>query len=172
MFKKIFLTLALVAMSCMLFASNSFAGANSAEVEVRATFSRALIVTAGDPIIFGNILTNSNAGTVSIDKQTSDITFSGGVVNVDDTNSQRGYISFVGPRPGNVGITYDGTVPLTHDSVAGATVNFAPAAKVTAYNISIYNEFVQIEIGGTVSFGSDVTEGLYSGSVTITVDYT
>lgn len=170
MFKKLSLTIALVAMSCMLFASNSFAGANNAEVEVRATFTRALVVTAGDPIIFGNILTNTNAGTVSIDKNTGTVTYSGGALSVDDQNSQRGYITFIGPRPGNVGITYDSSITLSH-STESATVDFSPATEVTSRAISAYNEFVRIEIGGTISFPTNVTEGLYSGSVTITVDY-
>ena len=161
--RNLYLLAILVVFSLVSTAGNALS-ANSAEVSISASFERALVVQAGDPITFGNILTNTNAGSVSINKITSEITWSGGVVSVDQGNSKRGYINFIGPRPGNVGITYDSTVLLKHTQTA-ATVTFAPAAEVTSKNIANYNEDVKIYIGGTLTFGTNVTEGMYTGSV-------
>lgn len=167
-FRHLFLIEALIAFCLVSTVGGAFAG--SVELPVRASFERALVVTAGDPIVFGHILVNGNAGSVSIDKDTSNVTWSGGVVSVDQTNSERGFISFIGPRPGNVGITYDSSVPMLN--AEGATVNFTPAPEVSSHNISRYNEEVVIKVGGTISFSPNTMEGSYAGSVTISVDYT
>lgn len=145
--------------------------ASTAAVDVNVTFTRALVVIAGDPIQFGNVVINANAGTVNLDKMTSDVTWSGGVMSVDQTTSQRGFISFIAPRPGNVGITYPAQVSM-HNSVDNTqTVTFSPAPEVTSKVISAYNENVEIRIGGSLNFGINTMEGLYNGVVPITVDY-
>lgn len=147
------------------------AGANTAGVDVNVTFTRALVVIAGDPIQFGNVLINANAGTVNIDKATSEVTWSGGVMSADQTTSQRGFINFIAPRPGNVGITYPAQIDL-HNSVDNTqVVTFSPAPEVTSKTISAYNENVEIMIGGSLNFGINTMEGLYNGVVPVTVDY-
>lgn len=148
------------------------AHAESAAVDVNVTFTRALVVIAGDPIQFGNVLINGNAGTVNLDKSTSEVTWSGGVINVDQTVSQRGFINFIAPRPGTVGITYPAQIQLTNVHNPAATVTFSPAPEVTSRVISLYNEDVTINIGGSLNFDINTTEGLYNGSVLVTVDYT
>lgn len=145
--------------------------ADTAAVDVNVTFTRALVVIAGDPIQFGNVVINGNAGTVNIDKSNSDVTWSGGVMSVDQTTSQRGFVSFIAPRPGNVGITYPAQVEM-HNSVDNTqTVTFSPAPEVTSRVISAYNENVEIKIGGSLNFGINTMEGLYNGVVPVTVDY-
>jgi hypothetical protein len=165
------LSMSAAAALCLGVATTAQAGANSAEVSVNVTFSRALVVTAGDPVQFGNILINGNAGTVNLDKDTGALTYSGGVMNADSATASRGYITFIGPRPGNVGITYENSVVLTN-ATTNTTVTFSPATEVSSYNISAHNENVQIKIGGSLNFDVNTAEGLYSGSVTIGVDYT
>lgn len=146
--------------------------AGSAAVDVNVTFTRALVVIAGDPIQFGNVLINGNAGTVNLNKLTSEVTWSGGVVNVDQAVSQRGFINFIAPRPGTVGITYPSQVTLTNTLIPSSQVTFSPAPEVTSRVISAYNEDVTIRIGGSLNFDVNTMEGLYNGSVTVTVDYT
>lgn len=147
------------------------AQANTAGVDVNVTFTRALVVIAGDPIQFGNITINANAGTVNLDKNTSEVSWSGGVMSADQTTSQRGFINFIAPRPGNVGITYPAQVDL-HNSVDNTqTVTFSPAPEVTSRTISAYNENVEIKIGGSLNFPINTMEGLYNGVVPVTVDY-
>ena len=165
-----FLSLAAVGALCLGTAVTAQAGPGSAEISVNVTFSRALIVYAGDPIQFGNILINANAGTVNLDKDTGALTYSGGVVAADGATASRGYIGFVAPRPGSLGITYESVVPLTNTNT-GDIVNFSPAAKVNNYTVTTYNDEVTIEVGGSLNFPINTTEGLYSGSLTLTVDY-
>ena len=146
------------------------ASAESAAVDVNVTFTRALVVIAGDPIQFGNVLINGNAGTVNIDKDDGTVTSSGGVVSVDQTTSQRGFISFIAPRPGNVGITYPAQIDLINPS-STSTVTFSPASEVNSRPISVHNENVEIKLGGSLNFGVNTQEGLYNGAVVVTVDY-
>lgn len=96
----------------------------------------------------------------------------GGVISIDQTTSQRGFINFIAPRPGTVGITYPSNITLTNVNDSSATVTFSPASEVTSRVISAYNEDVIINIGGSLNFDINTTEGLYNGSVLITVDYT
>ena len=146
------------------------ASAESAAVDVNVTFTRALVVIAGDPIQFGNVLINGNAGTVNIDKDDGTVTSSGGVISVDQTTSQRGFVSFIAPRPGNVGITYPAQIDLIN-TASPSTVTFSPASEVTTRPISVHNENVEIKLGGSLNFGVNTQEGLYNGAVVVTVDY-
>ncbi len=147
------------------------AQAQTAAVDVNVTFTRALVVIAGDPIQFGNIVVNGNAGTVNLDKNDSSVTYSGGVMSIDTTTSQRGFVSFIAPRPGNVGITYPSSINLANSNDPTSIVTFSPAPAVTSRVISFYNENVEIRIGGSLNFPVNTMEGLYSGAVPITVDY-
>jgi len=147
------------------------ASAQSAAVDVNVTFTRALVVIAGDPVQFGNVLINGNAGTVNIDKNDGTVTSSGGVISIDQVTSQRGFISFIAPRPGNVGITYPAQIDLVNQDDPGSTVTFSPATEVNSRVISIHNENVEIKIGGSLNFGVNTREGLYNGAVLVTVDY-
>ncbi len=147
------------------------ASAESAAVDVNVTFTRALVVIAGDPVQFGNVLINGNAGTVNINKDNGTVTSSGGVVSVDQTTSQRGFVSFIAPRPGNVGITYPAQIDLVNTDDPGSTVTFSPATEVNSLAVSAHNEFVEIKIGGSLNFGINTREGLYNGAVLIEVDY-
>ncbi len=145
--------------------------AESAAVDVNVTFTRALVVIAGDPVQFGNVLINGNAGTVNIDKDDGTVTSSGGVISVDQVTSQRGFVSFIAPRPGNVGITYPAQIDLANSEDPTATVTFSPATEVNSLVINAHNEFVEIKIGGSLNFGINTREGLYNGAVLIEVDY-
>lgn len=71
------LALSIAALS-LLGAVSGSAYASSAAVDVNVTFTRALVIIAGDPIQFGNILVNGNAGTVNLDKNDSSVSYSGG----------------------------------------------------------------------------------------------
>ncbi len=144
---------------------------SSAAIDVNVTFTRALVVIAGDPIQFGAVVINGNAGTVNIDKDDGTLTYSGGVISADQSTSQRGYISFIGPRPGNVGITYPAQIELVNQADPGSTVTFSPSTEVTTRAISVHNENVEIKVGGSLNFNINTREGLYNGSVLIQVDY-
>lgn len=147
------------------------AAAESAAVDVNVTFTRALVVIAGDPVQFGNVLINGNAGTVNIDKDTGTVTSSGGVISIDQTTSQRGFVSFIAPRPGNVGITYPAQIALTSGVDNPSTVTFSPATEVNSLNVTRHNELVEIKIGGSLNFDLNTQEGLYNGAVLVEVDY-
>lgn len=147
--------------------------ANTIEVDVEATVTCMFVLEPGDSVQFGNIYIKSggDAGTVSIDKDTGEVTWNGGVVNVEKANSQLGSLKLVAPRPGELGITYPEQVNLTNNLDSSKNVVFSPAAAVNSVTITGYNEVLEIKVGGMLQLNANTMEGIYSGNVAITVDY-
>ena len=184
MFNKIlrylFLMAAVCAFSLVSTGQNTYADSqsSSAEVNVGATVTCMVVLTSGDSLEFGNININSgaDAGNVVIDETNGEITLTGDIISVDGT-SQLGSLSLVAPRPGTLNITYPPQIDLYNSTDSSRTVSFSPMIAVNnlttnSISLSNYNEEAEIKVGGTLALAAKTMEGSYSGTFTITLNYT
>ena len=151
----------------LMLSQNAYA--QSAVIDINIASKSNLNGINYEPIKFGNILIDKNYGTVRLDKNTCAITWSNGIVSVDETFSQCGLINFIAPYPGNVQITYPKEIIL-NNTIANSKIIFHPEIEMKKKIIG-YNESIEIKIGGLLEFKINTNEGFYNGSIDIMLDY-
>ena len=150
-----------------LAAVGSGARAASVKVAVKAKVIKPLVLSVRQNLDFGQIVVPGTPGTrvVSI-SQTGVLTCPAGltcsgvarhaIFNVTGTNGQVARIS---------------TAVSTLSNGTGGTIMFTPSAPASVTFTNSGSSGQNFGVGGSVSLSSTTSDGLYSGTVEVTVDY-
>lgn len=155
---------------CLTVTSLSLAQPNNATINANATVLQPVTVTAGQDLDFGNVFPGVNK-TLAPDAPTAG--------RWDVTGSSGAEIALALTTPANLS---DGTNNLAIVFGAGSagyattsvapTTTFDPAAGATASLSGALPGELYVWIGGTVQPTADQPSGVYTGTVTLTVNYT
>lgn len=113
---------------------------------------------------FGDITENGSGGTVTLDEDTGNRTFTGGATVSTGGTDQFGQYTLGGV----MNKTYSINIPATTLTGPGTAMGVVFTNNAT---LTLPAATETIEVGGTVTLGSSQTAGAYSGAYTITVDY-
>jgi hypothetical protein len=153
------------------------AHAQSATSDSRAVTIGPLSVVNTAPLEFGDMIAGASAGTVFIDTRNNNVTSSGGVTLAGGNPSRANFIIY-GTRNQVVDVTIAGSTTITHangtDSmlinqmgIGNGGRNFGTFVRGRLPNAGVYN----LTVGGRLNVDANQTDGEYSGTFTMTVDY-
>lgn len=157
----------LAAFACFLLPNHAFAQENA---DSSAVVLQPLELVNVSDLEFGSIITNNNAGTVTISATNDDRTFSGGLIGGTQDGAAARFLTFGGPlqfifvsRGPLPVLTRDGgteTMNVSGLTLNGPTFRFLDAAGV-----------LDLRIGGTLQVPANQAPGTYRGTFQINVTY-
>ena len=143
------------------------ARAASVKVPVKAKVIKPLVLSARQDLDFGQIIVPQSAGTriVSI-SQSGVLTCGAGLIC---SGVPRQAIFNVTGSNGQVARISTATSILTNGS--GGTIMFTPSAPASVTFTNSGSGGLNFGVGGSIPLTSSTSDGLYSGTVEVTVDY-
>lgn len=143
------------------------AHAASANVAVNVKIAKPLILSAKQDLTFGQIALPAIVGTRVVSISTTGVLSCGAgltctgvarqaIFNVSGSNGQVARIS---------------AVPSSLTNGTGGTILFTPVAPASVTFTNSGNAGIDFGVGGSISLTSTTPDGLYSGTVAVTVDY-
>lgn len=185
---------ALLALVCVAgFAAPAQAGEKvSATATTRATIVAPLTLVKQQDLVFGRIAARSTAGTVTVDQITGQCSVTGAIVVVGDCQ----FASFAGMGTKNMNarislnavsnLTGPGQ-PMVLDNIqlgTNSTISFSGNPNANGrgvgltqgngnqrYSITTNSGIFVLNIGGRLNVNANQAPGLYTGSITVTVQY-
>ena len=154
-------------MSALAVGSVTAARAASVNVPAKAKVSKPLFLSVKQDLDFGHIILDSAAGTRTVSISTTGafscdagLTCSGAprqaIFNLTGSNNQLIRITAVGS-------------PLVNGT--GGTIAFTPIAPATITLPNSGNGGLDFGVGGSLTLSSATPDGIYAGTVQVTVDY-
>ena len=170
---KTILKLAMAVMATFAIVGGAHAQSNSASNSAAATIFEPLVVTAGDPLLFGGIVSPPAAGTVEVAAATGARTPTG-VVLVPSLPGQAATFDILGQALATYEISAsDASVTLTSGpNSMTATLNYISANGGTFPNFGLDGAGADtVNVGGVLSVGATQPAGVYSGLFTLEANY-
>jgi Mat/Ecp fimbriae major subunit len=154
--------------------AQTFNAVGSADLSVSATFSGSLILTTETNFNFGSFTAGTPLTSTIDPNGTTDVN--------PGTGSARGVINAFGVANGEITFTLPGTVTLSNSgSDMEATLTYAYSNDATDLDTNLGaaagaqdlngDGEGRLFVGGTLTFGNNVANGTYTGTVTITAEY-
>lgn len=145
------------------------AQAATADAQAQVTIVTPLSIVKTDDLRFGSIIPGPVAGTVNINAATGARTSSGPLVLVGNDYGRAHFIGLADRF--RIVIVNVGAPPVLTRVGGGATMNVTSLQRESWLYFVPANNFVDVNIGGTLAVGANQAPGLYTGSFTVTMNY-
>ncbi|HEX9172950.1 MAG TPA: DUF4402 domain-containing protein [Telluria sp.] len=162
--------------ACALIAAAVGGNAAAADGNASATTTviSALTITKAEDLSFGNVIAGSTAGTIKVD--TNGVRTVGGGVVLGSGTGTAAKFDITGSGTMTYTITYASGVQLTGPGTAMSLTQISDAtgaggASGLVTSGTLVAGLQSLFIGGTLDVGANQTGGLYTGSLTATVNY-
>ena len=128
------------------------------------------LVKTGD-LLFGNLVSGSTAGTVTIDPNTGTRTSSGGVMLLGGSAGPASFTGVAG-GPSLVYIQQPAT-PVTLTRVGGTETMQVNSLSIQGgqFRLFLRRQAFNFNVGGTLSVGANQADGDYVGTFAVTINY-
>jgi hypothetical protein len=170
---------ALFLCACSALLCTAPAAAQNGSGQANAQLSASIILTKSSDLFFGDI-TPGTGGTVTIQAQTGAVTTGGGIVYVSPTTS-RARFTAIGTAGRVVTMSLSPSPSITLNRVGGgatmtvnqlrASINGGTAGPLAPNRTLPANGTLDIQVGGRLTVGANQMSGVYTATVTFTVNY-